>query len=69
MRKKYTFLLTILPAESNCIPVHGRIEVISTGKTEIFTSLEELRSIIENTVKIKGEGFKLPVPIGTKPKS
>ena len=63
MRKKYTFLLTILPAESNCIPVQGRIEVISTGKTEIFTSLEELRTIIENSIQLKKEEMNLTIRI------
>ncbi len=65
MRKKYTFLLTILPAESNTIPVKGRIEVIATGKTEIFTSLEELRSIIENSIQLKADAI-IPVPAGTE---
>ena len=69
MRKKYTFLLTILPAESNCVPVQGRIEVISTGKTEIFTSLEELRSIIENTIQLRAEALKLPIRIEPEPQS
>ncbi|HVP21813.1 MAG TPA: hypothetical protein VMS73_08125 [Anaerolineaceae bacterium] len=69
MRKKYTFLLTILPAESNCVPVQGRIEVISTGKTEIFTNLEELRSIIENTIQLKTEGLNLPILIEPKPQN
>jgi hypothetical protein len=69
MRKKYTFLLTILPPETTNIPVQGRIEVIATGKTENFTSLEELRSIIENTIQFRTEGLILPMKIGTEPQN
>lgn len=46
MRKRQTFLLTILTPESGAASLCGRIKVISSGKTCTFTNLEELYSLI-----------------------
>ncbi len=42
MRKRQTFLLTILTPENEASAFCGRLKVISSGKTCTFTSLEEL---------------------------
>jgi hypothetical protein len=46
MRKRQTFLLTILSPESEAAPFCGRIKVIASGKTSTFTNLEELYHVI-----------------------
>ena len=46
MRKRQTFLLTILSEEDDDASFCGRIKVIASGKTVNFTSLEELRDAI-----------------------
>jgi hypothetical protein len=46
MRKRQTFLLTILTPENDSTSFCGRLKVISTGKTATFTSLEELYRLI-----------------------
>jgi hypothetical protein len=46
MRKRQTFLLTILTPENGSSSFCGRLKVISSGKTATFTSLEELYRLI-----------------------
>jgi hypothetical protein len=46
MRKRQTFLLTILTPENGSTSFCGRLKVISSGRTETFTSLEELYRLI-----------------------
>jgi hypothetical protein len=46
MRKRQTFLLTILTAENGEASFCGRLKVISSGKTFTFTSLDELYRLI-----------------------
>jgi len=46
MRKRQTFLLTILTPENDTGSFCGRLKVISSGKTCTFTSLEELYRLI-----------------------
>lgn len=48
MRKRQTFLLTILAPETGEAPFCGRVKVIATGRTCTFTSLEELEQMIAN---------------------
>ena len=57
MRKKHSFLLTILPAENDSSPIHGRLEVISTGQIEMFSSLDELLALLEQELRILAEGI------------
>ncbi len=57
MRKKHSFLLTILPDENDCSPVHGRLEVISTGQSEMFSSLDELLVLLEQELRSITEGM------------
>jgi hypothetical protein len=53
MRKKYTFLLTILPTEDEEEEICGRIQLVQSNRAETFTNLEELRSLI-NQVLLSG---------------
>ncbi len=46
MRKRQTFLLTILTPENDSASFCGRLKVISSGKTCTFTSLEDLYNLI-----------------------
>jgi hypothetical protein len=46
MRKRQTFLLTILTTENDSSSLCGRLKVISSGKTATFTSLDELYRLI-----------------------
>lgn len=46
MRKRQTFLLTILTPENGSTSFCGRLKVISSGKTATFTTLEELYRLI-----------------------
>jgi hypothetical protein len=50
MRKKYTFLLTILPTEENEDDLCGRIQLVQSNRAENFTNLEELRSLINEVL-------------------
>lgn len=46
MRKRQTFLLTIMTPETEDASICGRIKVISSGKTCTFTNLDELYCLI-----------------------
>lgn len=46
MRKRQSFLLTILTPENGTSSFCGRLKVISSGKTCTFTSLEDLYRLI-----------------------
>lgn len=46
MRKRQTFLLTILTPETEDASICGRLKVISSGKTCTFTNLDELYRLI-----------------------
>jgi hypothetical protein len=55
LRKKHSFLLTLLAGENHEKTVQGRLEVISTGKTLVFANLEELLSLIDQEMKPDSE--------------
>jgi hypothetical protein len=46
MRKRQTFLITILSSETRDASFCGQLKRISSGKSTNFTSLEELYSLI-----------------------
>jgi hypothetical protein len=46
MRKKYTFLLTILPDEDEQEELRGRLQLVQSNRADTFTNLEELRTLI-----------------------
>lgn len=55
MRKKQTFLLTILAPETNDASFCGKLKVISSGKTCTFTSLDDLYHLIESETQDEGQ--------------
>ncbi len=51
MRKKHSFLLTIVPAEEQQRShISGRLESIATGDCFTFTNLRELQQLIEKEI-------------------
>ncbi len=66
MRKKHSFLLTILPDENDSAPIHGRLEVIATGQTEVFSSLEELRALLEQEIHSVAKGMSPQILSGSQ---
>lgn len=46
MRKRQTFLLTVLTPDNGTSSFCGRVKVISTGKTSSFANLEEFYCLI-----------------------
>ena len=46
MRKKQTFLLTVMTPEDGTNAFRGQIKAIASGKTSNFTSLEELYRLL-----------------------
>lgn len=46
MRKKQTFLLTVMTPEDGTNALRGQIKAIASGKTSNFTSLEELYRLL-----------------------
>jgi hypothetical protein len=46
MRKKQTFMLTIISPESETTALCGRLKVIESGKTCTFATIDELQSLI-----------------------
>ncbi len=52
MRRKYSFLLTVLSSREEDQKLQGRLEVISTGKSSTFTNLDELLKLIETEIQV-----------------
>jgi hypothetical protein len=50
MRKKYTFLLTILPTEDEQEELCGRLQLVQSNRADTFTNLEELRTLINQVL-------------------
>ncbi len=46
MRKRQTFLLTVIGSENDTASFCGRVKVIASGKTYNFTNLDELHHLI-----------------------
>ncbi|MEN4100173.1 MAG: hypothetical protein ROW52_09655 [Anaerolineaceae bacterium] len=51
MRKKFTFLLTILPAEDDLDELCGRLQLVQSNRAETFTNLEELHHLIMKALR------------------
>jgi hypothetical protein len=51
MRKKYTFLLTILPTEDDDEALHGRIQLVQSSRADTFTSVDELKGLIHQALE------------------
>jgi hypothetical protein len=50
MRKKYTFLLTVLPTEDEQEELCGRLQLVQSNRADTFTNLEELRTLINQVL-------------------
>jgi hypothetical protein len=50
MRRKYTFLLTILPTEDDQEDLCGRLQLVQSNRADNFTSLKELRDLINQVL-------------------
>ncbi len=50
MRKKYTFLLTILPTEDDDEALRGRLQLVQSNRADTFTNLDELRKLIQQVL-------------------
>jgi hypothetical protein len=50
MRRKYTFLLTILPTEEDQEDLCGRLQLVQSNRADNFTSLKELRDLINQVL-------------------
>lgn len=61
MRKRYTFVLTILPSEEDMARLQGRLSYIHNGKTATFSDAEELQELIHKTILTDSEA----VPVDT----
>lgn len=64
MRKRQTFLLTILTPENEDSSFCGRIKVISSGRTFTFTCLDELHRLIatEMDEEVQDQILQTPHP-------
>lgn len=56
MRRKSTFVLTILPAETSENELHGSLRTVADGSQANFSSLDELSRLIHKAIGIKDEG-------------
>jgi hypothetical protein len=51
MRKKQSFLLTLIPSEESQTSIHGKIQTIATGRTSSFSNLDELYELLKDELK------------------
>lgn len=55
MRKRYTFVLTIMPAEEDAARLQGRIRFIHNGKPAAFSGVDELQQLIFKTIQTESD--------------
>lgn len=51
MRKRQSFLLTLIPAEDDQFSIHGKITTISNGRTSSFANLDELYELLKDELR------------------
>lgn len=51
MRKRQSFLLTLIPAEDDQSSIHGKITTITNGRTSNFANLDELYELLKDELK------------------
>ncbi len=61
MRKKQTFLLTIMTPETGSSTLCGQIKVIASGKTSTFTSLEELYRLLAGEMNEEASALRMKI--------
>ena len=55
MRRKSTFVLTILPAETSENELHGSLRTVADGSQATFSNLDELYALIQKAVTSQEE--------------
>jgi lipopolysaccharide export system protein LptA len=55
MRRKSTFVLTILPAETSGNELHGSLRTVADGSQATFSSLEELYQLIHKAIIVQDD--------------
>lgn len=50
MRRRHTFLLTVMASEENPACLQGRIQFIGTGITRTFQNMADLQRLIESEI-------------------
>jgi hypothetical protein len=51
MRKRQSFLLTLIPAEDDQSSIHGKITTITNGRTSSFANLDELYELLKDELR------------------
>lgn len=67
MRRKSTFVLTILPAETSEDELHGSLRTVADGSQATFSNLDELYALIHKAVTSQEEKEPPRLPL-MKPK-
>lgn len=62
MRRKSTFVLTILPAETSENEVHGSLRSIADGSQDNFSNLAELHTLIRKAIARQDEKATIKTP-------
>ncbi|GEM_PF-5035637 len=55
MRRKTTFVLTILPAETSKSELHGSLRSIADGSEATFSNLDEMHELIKIAIRNQEE--------------
>lgn len=55
MRRKTTFVLTILPAETSKHELHGSLRSVADGSEANFSSLDEMHELITRAINSQEE--------------
>ena len=58
MRRKTTFVLTILPAETSKSELHGSLRSIADGSEANFSNLDEMHQLIQKAISTQSEKIK-----------
>ena len=53
MRKKYTFLLTVLPSEDREENLQGKLQLVQSKQAQTFTNLDELEELIQKELHLR----------------
>lgn len=67
MRRKTTFVLTIMPAETSKNELHGSLRSIADGSEATFSNFDELHELIQKTINVQLEKVELK-QLQNKPK-
>lgn len=65
MRRKSTFVLTILPAETSEKELHGSLRTVADGSQATFSNLEELYQLLHRAIASQDESAAKKRPVIT----